>query len=166
MLNLSPILSGWLPKLIELGNKLAQVLLFLMMGITTVDVLLRKLTNHSILGAVEITEMMMIGVVFSALARCEFTDGHIRIDFILKNAPPRIRSALDAGTQFLSCILFGAMTWAIFRYARDLRKWHEVTVDLGFPLHLLVFGAGLGCGLLALVLLLKSLVALAYMRKG
>lgn len=166
MSNLTPVRFGWLPRLIGFADKLAQLLLFLMMGITTVDVLLRKLTDHSILGAVEITELMMIGVVFGALARCEFTDGHIRIDFILKNASPRFRSALDAGTQFLSCILFGAMAWSIFRYARDLRQWHEVTVDLGLPLHPLVYGAGLGCGLLALVLLLKSLAAFDVFRKG
>lgn len=127
---------------------------------TAADVLMRKAMNQSILGAVEITELMMIGVVFCALAQCESDNGHIRIDFILQKASPRLRSALDALTQLLSGLLFCAMAWAVHRYAVNLRQWGEVTLDLGLPIHPFIFVACLGCGLLALVLLFKSVIAL------
>ena len=49
-----------------------------MMLMTMIDVLLRKFTNLSILGTVELTELMMVIVIFGSLAQCEVDGGHIK----------------------------------------------------------------------------------------
>lgn len=155
----TPFASRLLPVL-RLAGHLARTALVGMMLLTVADVMLRKFTGRSILGAGEITEMLMVVLVFGALALCEAEGGHIRIDFATKAAGPRTRSLLDAATQLLSGLLFGAMAWAAFRRADGLRQWREVTVDLGLPIYPFVYVAAAGCALTALVLLRKSLAAL------
>lgn len=155
----TPFASRLLPVL-RLAGHLARAALVAMMLLTVADVLLRKFTGRSILGAGEITEMLMVVMVFGALALCEAEDGHIRIDFAMKAVGPRARFLLDAVTQLLSGLLFGAMAWAAFRRASGLRQWREVTVDLGMPLYPFVYIAAAGCALTAVVLLRKSLAAL------
>ncbi len=145
---------------VRYADAVAQGLLFAMMAVIISDVLLRKITGQSILGTVEITELMLVGVVFGALARCETGDGHIRIDLAMKGASPRLRAAVDAVTQLVCGVLFGTMTCALVRHAGNMRRWGEVTLDLGLPVYPFVYAAGAGCGLLAVVLLMKSFTAL------
>ena len=40
-----------------------------------------------------------------------------------------------------------------------MKEWGEVTVDLALPLYPFIYVAVIGCALLALVLLIKALVA-------
>lgn len=142
-------------------DRLTWVVLFIMMTLTMADVLLRKLVNHSILGTVELTELMLVLVVFCSLAKCQVDDGHIRIDFIMRNFSPKTQKLVDVFTQFSCFVLFLFMTYGTYRYAVDMKEWEEVTLDLGIKVYPFVYVVSFGCGLLAIVLLLKSLRALS-----
>ena len=142
-------------------DRITWVVLFMMMLMTMADVFLRKFSNQSILGTVELTELMMIVVVFCSLAECQTGDGHIKVDLVLKRFSPRVQSIFDVFTQFTCFALFSLMTGAIWRHARSMREWGEVTVDLSLPLYPFIYVAVVGCALLALVLLIKALVALS-----
>jgi len=74
---------------------------------------------------------------------------------------PRVRACCDVITQFMAFVLFCFMTWGCYRHARDIKEWGEVTLDLGLPIFPFVYIASFGCGLLAMVLLLKFLMALS-----
>jgi TRAP-type C4-dicarboxylate transport system permease small subunit len=137
-------------------DRVTWLLLFVMMMITVTDVFLRKFTPRSVLGSVELTEMMMIMVVFCSLAECQVHDGHIKVDLVLKRFPPRVQAFFDVVTQFICFLLFSLMCWALFRHANNLKEWGEVTVDLALPVYPFIYVAAIGCGLLALVLLAKT----------
>ncbi|MBW1721475.1 MAG: TRAP transporter small permease [Deltaproteobacteria bacterium] len=154
------ILEKILFPLAKYLDRITWLLLFIMMMITVTDVFLRKFTSWSVLGSVELTEMMMIMVVFCSLAECQVHDGHIKVDLILKQFSPRVQSIFDIVTQFICFVLFSLMTWAIYRHANNMREWGEVTLDLALPVYPFVYVAVVGCGLLALVLLAKALAAL------
>ena len=132
-----------------------------MMLMTMADVLLRKFSNLSILGTVELTELMMIIVVFSSLAECQVGDGHIKVDLVLKRFSPKVQSIFDVFTQFVCFALFSMMSLAIWQHANRMKEWGEVTIDLALPLYPFIYVAVIGCALLALVLLIKALVALS-----
>ena len=131
-----------------------------MMTMTMADVLLRKLTNITIIGAGEMTEMMMAVIVFCSLAQCQAEEGHIRIDLIMKKAGPKTQSVVDAATQFLCCGLFCLMTWGTFKHAVEIMQWEEVSIDLAIPIFPFVFVAVVGNAMLALILFYKTLSAL------
>lgn len=146
--------------LVRLLDRMTWVILFFMMLLTMGDVFLRKFLNRSILGSVEITELLMVVVVFGAIAQCQIDDGHIQVDLVLKRLRPRFRRMCIFITQFLSSLLFGGMTWATVQHAREMQEWGEVTLDLGWPIYPFVAVVALGCLLLTLVLLLRTLMAL------
>ena len=153
------IFNSRILPLSRLLDWVSQGMLCIMMLMTVADVLLRKFSNRSVTGALEITELLMVLIVFGALARCEINDGHIRIDFVLKRFSPRIRIGIDAATQFLCFLFFTAMSWAAIRHAATMKMWGEVTLDLQLPVYPFVYAASIGCGLMALVLLFKSILA-------
>lgn len=147
-------------------DRITWVVLFIMMLMTMADVFLRKFSNLSILGTVELTELMMIIVVFCSLAECQAGDGHIKVDLVLKRFSPRVQSIFDVITQLICFGLFSMMTGAIWRHANSMKEWGEVTVDLALPLFPFIYVAVIGCALLALVLLIKALVALSEVMKS
>ena len=159
--NLTRAMEKGLLPLARLLDRVAWVVLFIMMTMTMVDVLLRKFTNMTIIGAGEMTEMMMAVVVFCSLAQCQADDGHIRIDLIMGKASPRVRSAVDAATQFLCFGLICLVTWGTFRHALEIKAWEEVSIDLAIPIYPFVFVAAIGSAMLALILLYKTMAALA-----
>jgi TRAP-type C4-dicarboxylate transport system permease small subunit len=154
------ILEKGLLPMARLLDRLTWMVLFVMMTMTMADVLLRKLTNTTIIGAGEITEMMMAVVVFCSLAQCQVEEGHIRIDLIMRKAGPRIQSVVDMVTQFLCFGLFCLVTWSTFTHAMEIMEWEEVSIDLAIPIYPFVFIAAIGSAMLALILLYKAMIAL------
>jgi len=147
--------------IVRFVDRITWVFLFIMMLMTMADVLLRKFSNLSILGTVELTELMMIIVVFSSLAECQVGDGHIKVDLVLKRFSPKVQSIFDVFTQFVCFALFSMMSLAIWQHANRMKEWGEVTIDLALPLYPFIYVAVIGCALLAFVLLIKALAALS-----
>jgi len=141
-------------------DRITWVVLFFMMLMTMTDVLLRKFFNQSILGTVEITELLMAVVVFCSIAECQVNEDHIKVDLVMKKFSPRVRAITDTLTQSLCFMLFCFITTATFHHANAMRAGGEVTLDLGIPIYPFVYVVSLGCALLSLVLLVKALNAL------
>ncbi|THB72886.1 MAG: TRAP transporter small permease [Desulfobacteraceae bacterium] len=156
--------SDWVQKvenglfpLVKFIDRLSWVMLFAMMAMTITDLFLRNFTNSGILGSVELTEFMMIIVVFCSLAQCEVNDGHIRVDLVMNSFGPRARLFADLFTQTLCTALFALMTLSVFHHALNMRSSGEVTMDLHLPIYPFVFIAAFGCLVMTAVLFVKVL---------
>ena len=132
--------------------------LFSMMVITITDVLLRKFTSTSILGTVELTEFMMVIVVFLSLAQCEVDDGHIKVALVMDKFGPKVQLFADIFTQTLCVVLFAMMSISIYHHAVNMKSSGEVTMDLGLPMYPFVYIAFFGCIIMTLVLFLKTIL--------
>lgn len=146
-------------------NRIAGMILFLMMLLTLADVLLRKLLNQGILGALELSEFMMVALVFCALALAEIEDRHVRVDLIAGGIPARAGKLWTALLQGFSALLMGAIAISSFLYALTIQTASEISPDLGLPRYPLILVAALGCALLCLVMLLRCLIAFSEMRR-
>ena len=144
--------------LVKFIDYFSWVTLFAMMSITIGDVFLRKFTNSSILGTVELTEFMMVIVVFCSLAQCEVDDGHIRVELVMDKFGPKIRTYVDAFTQSLCTALFALMSTSIYHHAVNMKGSGEVTMDLGLPMYPFVYIAFFGCIVMTLVLFSKTIL--------
>jgi TRAP-type C4-dicarboxylate transport system permease small subunit len=147
-------------------NRIASVTLFLMMILTVADVFLRKLFSKSILGTVEVTEFMMVIVVFFSLAHAEVLNRHVRVDLLMSRMGKRAQEVIEVLTQFVCFLLFGAITWSTLVYSGKMRASGEVSQDLWIPIFPFVYIASVGCALLTLILLLKFLRALIKLVKS
>src|SRR5262245_66592816 len=69
----------WLDRV--LGTA-AAILLFCLMALTTADVVGRYIFNRPIRGAFEITELLLLTLIFAGLPLASRADEHVTLDFI------------------------------------------------------------------------------------
>jgi TRAP-type C4-dicarboxylate transport system permease small subunit len=154
-------LSSWLNSLCKVLCSIASVALFAMMCLTVADILMRKFFNNSILGTVELTELMMVVIVFFTLSFTEVKDAHIKVDVFANKLRRPTQTLLDTVTQFLACLLFAFMTVSVFRHAISIQGVGEVTQDLLIPKYPFLYLTSLGCAVLSIALFFRFLESLS-----
>ncbi len=140
-------------------HKISQLLLFLMMLLTTGDVAGRYFFNKPITGTYEMTGLMLAMIIFFSLGMAQFKNDHIVIDFLTNKFPARMREGLKAFTSSILFILLMLTTWQMFEYAKRLWTGNDVSGDLGFPMYIFA-------GLSAIGILFFSLAILADILKS
>ena len=112
-------------KLIRFLSKMfayvATGVLGLMMLLTVVDVFLRYFFNSPITGTTEVTEFMMVIVVFPALAWCAVTRRHVQVDLLVSHLPLKAQKIIDSITLLLTLGVFVIITWQSFLESMDVQ---------------------------------------------
>ncbi len=130
-----PPFLGTLEKVLNwTSGLLAALALFGIMVLTFVDVGGRKFLNHSVPGGLEITEMLMVIVIFGALPLVSWRSEHVVFDSIDRWVPLRLQ-ALQARIVHAVCAgLFLLMAWLLTQRAARFTEYGEVTVHLQLPM--------------------------------
>jgi TRAP-type C4-dicarboxylate transport system permease small subunit len=139
-------------------NLVAAAALIAMLVHINLDVLGRYLFNAPLPMTIEIVSTYyMVEVVFLPLASVEWRDGHITVDVLARLFGGRAERILFAAVAVLSAAYFAALAWRSALTAIDKFRIGEfamgTAVLVTWPTRFLV---PLGCGLIALVLLLKA----------
>lgn len=137
-------------------NRIAGIMLFFLMLLTLIDVLLRKLWSKGILGGLELSEFMLAGMVFCALAQAEIENRHIRVDLFVFKGKSRFGKYVEALVPFLCALLTGTISLSCLFYGLSIHGAAEVSPDLGIPRYPMILVAALGCALLGAVMLIRS----------
>jgi TRAP-type C4-dicarboxylate transport system permease small subunit len=152
--------ESWFYPLSNLLSRVSSVILFLMMALTVADVFLRKVFSKPILGSVEVTEFMMVTVVFFSLAQTEVLNRHVKVDLVMSRLSKRTQGLIDMITRLVCFLLFCGITWSTLIYSGRMRASGEVSQDLWIPVYPFVYIVAVGCALLTLILLVKFFMAL------
>lgn len=131
---------------------LGATVLFLMMLLTTWDVASRYLFNSPILGALEITEFLVVTVVFSFLGLTQQEKAHVSVDLVVGNLPARCRRVIGFINRLASLAILGLITWMTLERAIELMHMEEYSGTLHIPVAPFVFLVALGCGAMCLEL--------------
>jgi TRAP-type C4-dicarboxylate transport system permease small subunit len=112
----------------------AAIALFGMMAITFADVIGRKLVGTSITGSVEITELLMLVLIFVAIPLTSLHGEHIVFD-LLDPLLPRGVKTLQHRLANLVCtsVLIGA-AWLVWGRAQRSAEYGDTTAQLGIGL--------------------------------
>ncbi len=131
---------------------MAFIALGALAAITVLDVSGRYFFNRPLLGAVELSEFLMVLLSFGALALAELRNSHITVDFFVGALPERVRAVLEAAAALLGILFWTFVAWRAAVHAQ--RIWHagEVSANLTLPTWPFYLVVTLGCGLLALAL--------------
>ena len=78
------------------------MLLFGLMVLTTVDVIGRYIFNWPLRGAFEITELLLLTLIFAGLPLVSRADEHVTLDFIDTAARPSAAAGCCAGSSISS----------------------------------------------------------------
>lgn len=137
-----------------------------MMLLVTGDVLGRYLFNSPIHGTTEITEFMMVGLLYFTLAHTQALKAHIRVDMLVSLFSPRARLICEEITYFLGFILLALITWQSLVSAIQAWKIGETTFGLIlFPLFPAKVLIPIGCFIVCLRLILDFFHGLRNLRK-
>ena len=130
---------------------LAAVALFSIMALTLADVPGRKLFSHSITGSLELTEILMVVVIFAALPMVSLHGEHVVFDSLDHLMPPWLRR-LQQGVVDLACAgALGALAWLMWDKAAQMASYGDTTAQLQLPLGPFVQLMAVLCGVTALV---------------
>ena len=105
----------------------ASVILLAMMLLTVVDVVARYVFSRPVRGAFEITELMLVVLIFAGLPLVSFSDEHAVMDFIDRVLGPRGRRALERAVRTTSAAFMFLMAWLTWLKADRIWAYRDAT---------------------------------------
>ena len=105
----------------------ASILLLCMMVLTFADVVARYLFNRPIRGGFEITELLLLVLIFAGLPLVSHADEHVTMDFIDRLLPPRAMALLARAVHALVAALFLFLSWQVYLKAERISRYGDTT---------------------------------------
>lgn len=137
-------------------GSLSGLALFAIMVLTFLDVSGRKIWSHSITGSLELTELLMVVVIFGALPLVSLKGEHVVFDS-LDGVLPKLVRRIQQAVIHLACaaLLFG-LAYLMWKTGGEFAATGETTAQLKIVKAPFIQGMGLLCGLTAVVHLVKA----------
>lgn len=126
--------------------------LFGMMLLTIFDVIGRYIFNLPITGAFEITEAMMVTIVFFFIAYAQAKKSHVAVDLVVNLLPKKLRVLIDIITHTLSLLMMVLIAWMSILRWLELVRIKEYTAILHIPVSPFLLILALGCFVLCIEL--------------
>lgn len=136
---------------------LAAVALFAIMALTLVDVGGRKLADASVPGSLEVTELLLVVVIFAGLPLVSLKGEHVVFDSLDPLWPAGVKRLQQALVDLLCAGLLLGVAWVMWVKAGQMVEYGDTTAQLTLPLGPFVYGMAVLCGVTALVHLLLML---------
>jgi TRAP-type C4-dicarboxylate transport system permease small subunit len=145
---------------------IAAAAIFIMMGLTCLDVFLRYFFRKPIPGTYEIVSFLGTVAVSFAMAHTLAERGHVAVSLVVQLFPKRAQGVVESLISIFGFILFGLIAWQSVLYAMDCQRAGEVSLTLQLPFYPFIYGVAFGAGVVCLVLLVDLIDAVAKMRQG
>jgi TRAP-type C4-dicarboxylate transport system permease small subunit len=119
---------------------LAAAALFGIMWLTVVDVTGRKFFNNSLPGGLELTEILMVCVIFAALPLVSWRGEHVVFDTFDKLTPAWLRNVQLRFVHVVCFAVFCFLGWLMAGKAQRFGSYGETTSYLQLPLYPVGYG--------------------------
>ncbi|MBN2041994.1 MAG: TRAP transporter small permease [Spirochaetes bacterium] len=114
-------------------SHIGNISLVAMMLLSTADVIGRYFFNSPVLGAYEITEYLMIIIVFSFFAFTQSEKGHINVDIAYNLLPSKVQVAFERFNHVICLIMLILVTWRGIYRVIDIMEAGEESLLLKIP---------------------------------
>jgi len=151
----SPFEQRWKRHADALLGVAASVILLLMMALTVVDVVARYVFSRPLRGAFEVTELMLLVLIFAGLPLVSFSDEHAVMDFIDRLLGPRGQRRLERAVQLVNAAFMFLLTWLVWRKADRIWAYRDATDVLRIVYGPFVYFMAVTLALAALIHLYK-----------
>ena len=145
---------------------LAGSALFGIMALTLVDVSGRKLASTSLPGSLELTELLMVVVIFAGLPLVSLRGEHVVFDSLDPLLGRTLRRAQTLVIDLVVAALLGAMAALMWDKAAQMAGFGDTTAQLHIPQAPFVALMGVLLALTALVHLLLAFAPAAHHHPG
>jgi len=145
----------WKRRADALLGMVASAILLAMMFLTVVDVVARYAFNRPLRGAFEVTELMLLVLIFAGLPLVSFSDEHATMDFIDRLLGPRAQRSLEALVQLVNAAFMFLLTWLVWLKADRIWGYRDSTDVLRIVYGPFVYFMAVTLGLAGLIHLYK-----------
>ena len=147
--------SSWERRVEAILGVAASLILLAMMLLTFVDVVARYVFNRPVRGAFEVTELMLVVLIFAGLPLVSFTDEHPLMDFIDSLLTSRAQRLLERSVQMVCAAVMFLLAWLIWLKADRIWGYRDATDVLRIVYGPFVYFMAVMIGLSALIHLYK-----------
>lgn len=137
--------------LAALCGAIAALALFAIMALTFADVAGRKAISQSVPGALELTELLMVVVIFAGLPLVSLQREHVVFDSLDAWLPAAWRRVQAAVIDVLCALALAGVALLLWAKAGQMAQYGDTTAQLKLPQAPFVYLMSLLCGLTALV---------------
>lgn len=113
---------------------LACCALFSIMWLTLLDVSGRKFLSSSVPGGLEMTEILMVMVIFGALPLVSLRGEHVVFDTLDPFIPRWLKNFQARVVHLICACAFAFMSWLLVQRAQRFAEYGDITVHLQLPL--------------------------------
>ncbi len=139
---------------VALGAAAAGILLA-MMALTVADVVARYVFSRPVRGAFEVTELMLLVLIFAGLPLVSFSDEHAVMDFIDRLLGSRGQRWLERLVQAACAAFMFLLAWLVWRKADRIWAYRDTTDVLRIVYGPFVYFMAITLGLAGLIHLHK-----------
>jgi TRAP-type transport system small permease protein len=145
---------------------LGAVALFAIMLLTLVDVSGRKVLSQSVTGSLELTEMLMVLVIFAGLPLVSLRGEHVVFDSLDTLWPRGFKRVLEGAVDLLCAVAMAGLAWLMWEKAGQMAQYGDITAQLKLPLGPLVSVMSVLCAITALVHVVLAFAPVAHHHIG
>jgi TRAP-type C4-dicarboxylate transport system permease small subunit len=145
---------------------LGTIALLAMMLLTTADVVGRYFFNSPILGALEVTEFLVLILIFSFLAHTQAKKSHVAVDLFFDLLPRSLRSVIDFINHLVCLAFMGLIAYMGIHRALEIKEFGEATNNLGIVKFPFAFFVVFGCAVMCIEYLRDIIGLLTRKEKG
>ena len=114
----------WLDRVLGAA---AAILLFVLMMITTVDVIGRYIFNWPLRGGFELTELLLLTLIFAGLPLVSRADEHVTLDFVDALLGERGRALLRRLVDIVCGLIILGLAWRVYVKAGKIAGYGDTT---------------------------------------
>jgi TRAP-type C4-dicarboxylate transport system permease small subunit len=147
---------GWERRVEAILGVAASAILFAMMLLTFVDVVARYVFNRPVRGAFEVTELLLVVLIFAGLPLVSYADEHVTMDFIDRLLGPGARARLQRGVHVVSAAIMALLAWLVWLKADRIWGYRDATDVLRIVYGPFVYFMAMTIGLAGLIHLYQA----------
>jgi TRAP-type C4-dicarboxylate transport system permease small subunit len=147
-------------------SALSATALFGIMVLTLVDVVSRKLLAGSIPGSLEVTELLLVMVIFAGLPLVSLHGEHVVFDSLDPLLPRVVRRVQDVLVDLFCAGGLAVIGWVMWQKAGQMLEYGDKTQQLGLTLGWFVYLMSVLLFISALVHVLLMLAPVAHHHIG
>jgi TRAP-type transport system small permease protein len=119
--------AGWERRIEAILGIASSSILLAMMLLTFVDVVARYLFSRPVRGAFEVTELMLLVLIFAGLPLVTYADEHALMDFIDRLLGVRAQQWLERAVQATCAAVMLLLAWVVWLKADRIWAYRDAT---------------------------------------
>jgi len=147
---------GWEHRVEAILGAAASAILLAMMLLTVADVTGRYLFNRPVRGAFEVTELMLVVLIFAGLPLVSYADEHALMDFVDRLLRARTRRLLEGLVHLVCAAVMLLLAWLVWLKADRIWAYRDATDVLRVVYGPFVYFMAVMLGLTSLIHLYKT----------